>query len=345
MSKIKDRFTDVSHPTAFTGAARIARSLKKPFKQVRKELEEEPAYALHKPVRKKFARLPTKGHVKFDTLQADLADLQKIKQHNDGYRYLLVCVDVYSRMLFARPLKQKTGAEMVAALESIFEEHNFYPSTFITDRGKEFYNDQVKALCKPLFITHASPSTEIKAAMAERAIRTLKERLYRYFTHTNSYRWLEIIPKLVENYNKTPHTTTKLAPVLVKDGDIEEREGKESDVGETLEEGTVVRLSKTRHVFKKAYEESWTRELFVICEVLKTKPITYRIKTLSGKEPIEGRVYRKELQIAHDTKVYRIGDVLQRKRVRGREMILVTWLDYPSDPPSWIDAADFVNTE
>lgn len=344
MSKIKASFTDPAHITAFTGAARIARKLGKPFKQVRAILEEEDAYALHKPVRSKFTRLYTKGHAKYDTIQADLADFCKLKKYNDGYRFLLVCVDVYSRMIFTYPLKGKTGAEMVEALKTIFESEKFFPTQFITDRGTEFYNAQVARLFKKLYIVHASPSSEIKAGMAERAIRTLKERTYRYFTLKKTYRWLDIVPKLVENYNKTPHSITKIPPVDVKDGDIsEERKRKKED--DVLQEGTVVRLSKTRHVFKKAYEESWTRELFVICRVLNTNPITYRIKSLTGDEPIEGRVYRKEMQVAHDTKVYRIGDILQRKSVRGKKMMLVTWLDYPNSPPSWIAAQDFVNAE
>jgi len=343
MSKIKTQFTDVSNPTAYTGAARIAQKLHKPFREVRAILEEDDSYALHKPVRKKFKRLVTKGHAKFDTLQADLADFQKISQHNDGYNYLLVCVDVYSRMIFARPLKQKTGPEMVKALTSIFKENDFFPTIFITDRGKEFYNRHLSEFFKGLHVQHASPSSEIKAGMAERAIRTLKERVYRYFTHKNTYRWLEIIPQLVKNYNITPHSRTKIAPVEVSSGDIEEREGELSDIGDDLVEGTVVRLSKARHVFKKAYEESWTRELFVVAKVYKTKPVTYRIKTLDGRDIIEGKVYRKELQIAHDTKVYRISDILQRKRVRGKEKILVTWLDYPDAAPEWVDAADFVS--
>ena len=103
---------------------------------------------------------------------------------------------------------------MSDAFESIFSDFNEFPNSIITDRGLEFYNSKVQNVFLKYGINHYSTNTKTpwKASMAERVIRTIKSRLQKYFYKTKSKKWVEILPDIIANYNKTPHRTIGMAP-------------------------------------------------------------------------------------------------------------------------------------
>ena len=108
-------------------------------------------------------------------LQADLADLSALARQNDGNRYLLTCIDVFSKRAWAIPLKTKSGDCVKLAFEKIFEDE--IPNMIQTDKGTEFLKSTVQAMFKNYGIKHyTSENEEIKAAVVERLNRTLKTR-------------------------------------------------------------------------------------------------------------------------------------------------------------------------
>ena len=111
--------------------------------------------------------------------------MSNIEKHNDGYRYLLTCIDCFSRYAGAKPLKSKHGKQIVKVLEEIFEEQTC--KRIQTDKGTEFLNVHVRNLLKMYKVElWTSENEDIKAALVERFNRTLKTRMYKYLTANNT---------------------------------------------------------------------------------------------------------------------------------------------------------------
>jgi len=110
---------------------------------------------------------------------------------------------IYSWML---PLKTKTGVEVASALKEIFKERK--PDLLWTDEGLEFFNRHVKSLVE-LYTTE----NEEKSSVVERWNRTMKERMFKYFIANNTRRYIDILDRLVQNYNNTIHSSIKMTPV------------------------------------------------------------------------------------------------------------------------------------
>ena len=123
----------------------------------------------------------------------DLMDVQKLAKWNKGHRYILPVVDVLSKYALPIPIKNKTGAVMVQALQTLWK-----PQRVQSDDGTEFMNAKVQAFFKKHQVDHFSTQGDTKAALAEVLIKTLKTKLYRYFTAANTLTYLKALPLIVE---------------------------------------------------------------------------------------------------------------------------------------------------
>ena len=178
-------------------------------------LKTQDTYTLHKPIRRKFQRRRVIVGGKNHQFQADLIDLRALRNKNDGVSYLLTCIDVFSKYAYVIPLKRKTGRSLVKAFETIFKTGEV-PLRLQTDKGTEFRNRLFQTFLKKHNVHFfVSQNDDIKAAIVERFNRTLKERMWRYFTKHNTKRYVDILPNLVKSYNKTYHRSIKLAPAQV----------------------------------------------------------------------------------------------------------------------------------
>ena len=81
-----------------------------------------------------------------------------------------------------------------------------------TDQGKEFENKTVHAFLQKHGIKQFSVKSQFKASIVERLNRTIKIKMYRYFTDIGNYKWLDVLPKLIESYNASVHRMIGLAP-------------------------------------------------------------------------------------------------------------------------------------
>ena len=156
-------------------------------------------YTLHKPKRRHFRRNRVIVGGIDHQWQMDLADMQCMQKFNDGYRYLLVCIDVFSKYAWVVPLKNKTGLSLVEAFKIILASGR-KPEKIITDQGTEFFNKHFKALLKEEDIELYNTYNETKASVVERLIRTLKTRMWRYFTAKKTMRYIDMLPDLVYSY-------------------------------------------------------------------------------------------------------------------------------------------------
>ena len=195
--------------TGYTGLDQLysrAREIKPKIKKssIKIWLEKQPTYTLHKPARRRYSRNKIIVSGIDEQFQADLVDLQSLQEHNDGFKYLLTCIDVFSKMAWAIPLKSKVSKNIITAFQEIFSSGR-KPYKLQTDAGTEFVNKEVQKYLKSEFIDFFVTKSETKASVVERFNRTLKERMWRYFTKNNSYRYLDILPNMLENYNNSYH--------------------------------------------------------------------------------------------------------------------------------------------
>ena len=253
-------------------------------------------------------------------------------KHNEGHTFLLLVIDIFSKYGWVIPLKDKKGETVAEALKTIFEERK--PEKLWTDKGKEFYNKNVKDL-----IELYSTENEEKSSIVERWIRTMKEKMWKYFTDNNTYTYMDVLPELVEDYNNTVHSSTKFTPVEAskKKNELNVWRNlypdrlKIHDLTPKFSVGDEVRISKKKKTFEKGYTTRWTEEIFTITEIQNTNPITYKIADHQGEE-IDGTFYEPELQKTKQ-QVFRIEKVIKKEKGKS----LVKWKGYSDKFNSWVD--------
>ena len=193
MSEIlKSIYYNPKHSAGFASAKKLAEASGQSEKQVKEWLKSQPTYTLHKSARKNY---PTRHYIVHDIdhqWQADLADVSLISKKNKGYNFILTVIDLFSRYAWARPLKTKRGDEVAAAFKNIFSGGRI-PKRIQTDQGKEFENRHVRALFAEHGIELFSVNSAYKAAVVEHFNRTLKTKMWRYFTANLSEKWTQVL--------------------------------------------------------------------------------------------------------------------------------------------------------
>ena len=120
-----------------------------------------------------------------DQWSADLMDMLKVKQYNDECSFILMVIDVFSKYLWMRPLKTKTGESVKSALANILLEGRS-PTRIRTDKGREFKAREVQKLLKKYNIQHLYAQNGTKATVVERVIKTIKSKMSLYFAYKQS---------------------------------------------------------------------------------------------------------------------------------------------------------------
>ena len=344
MDRLKELYYNPSHSAGYASIDKLVKASGLPKAQVKTWLKAQPTYTLHKQARKRYPTRPYIVHDIDEQWQADLADVALLAKKNKGYHFILTVIDLFSRYAWARPLKTKRGEEVAAAFTSIFREGRI-PKRIQTDQGKEFENRHVRALFEKHGIELFSVKSAYKAAVVERFNRTLKGRLWRYFTAKLTQKWTDVLQDAVNAYNHSIHRMIKQRPVDVTPDtvdlvrDIPRRQPPQGKMD--LKVGDHVRISKVKSVFAKGYLPNWTEEIFTISRInTKYRPTTYTLKDYHGEE-IEGSFYRYELEpVIHEEDVYMVEKILRRQRRHGEGWVLVKWLGYPSSMNSWVRQSD-----
>ena len=177
-----------------------------PAGKVKDCLEGQDAYTLHRPVRCRFTRRKTIVSKLGEQWQCDLLDLSSLEKHNGGMKFVLTCIDVFSKVGYAYPLKNKSSTWVIKGLKAAFKKAGRVPRKLQTDKGREFLNKPVSELLKEAGVKHfTSENEDIKCAVVERWNRTLKERLWSYFTKHMTLRYVSVLPTLVSGCNRSYH--------------------------------------------------------------------------------------------------------------------------------------------
>jgi Integrase core domain len=348
LSKI---YYDLNHPAGFSTVDKLWKATNKriPKRNVLEWLQSQDAYTLHKPARKHFER--NRYHVDNidDLWQADLNDMQSLKKYNDGYNYILTIIDVFSKYAWMRALRNKSGAEVTRAFKSVFTESGRKAFHLQTDKGKEFLNKTFQDFLKAEGVKYYhSNNPDTKCAVVERLNRTLKTRMWRYFTSKSTYRYIDKLPALINAYNSSHHRTIGMEPKQVNRTNVLQvwryAYAGSSQGGHKAPKfsiGDTVRITRERKMFLKGYESMWSEEIFKIISVIKRRPTVYTLAAIDD-EPIEGTFYEHELQRVRvgASTLYKIDKILEVKGRGARRVVKVKWTGYPDSFNSWISASE-----
>jgi len=349
---LKSQYYDVAKPGSYSGVVKFWQSVKRdgnPLKlkygQVKGWLLKQQPYALHKPSKENFKRESIIVGEINEIWDADLMDMQKFGSKNKGYRYLAIFIDLFSRFLRVEPMKNKTSQEMLRVMQKVLDKVEV--KTLRTDQGKEYTANIVQEYLKSKGINHIIAYNVYHANYAERVIRTLKGRLYRFFTKKQTHKYIDDLDSIIDSYNNTKHSSIQMAPAQVTPDNQQELYEKLYLPAELKRErkrpvfqfgiGDKVRVSYARKPFKRGYQQNWSDEIFLVDKRIGSLPPRYRLVDLQ-LEPIKGSFYAQELQDAHDDGLYKVEKVLRYRTKEGKRQALVTWLNYPSKFDSWIDA-------
>jgi len=334
---MKKIYFDPKNPGSFGGVRNLANEAKVDKATAREWLSQQDAYTLHFPIRHKFKRRKTLAYGVNELWQMDLVDMQKYAKENRGFRYILTIIDVMSRFLRAVPVKNKTAGAIVDALKTVLKRAK--PKNIQTDDGTEFFNAKMRSLFKKHNIHHYSTKSGQKVAVLERAHRTLRTRMQRYFTKKNSHRYTNVLSDLVDSYNKTPHSAHGMKPadITVKDEpELYKRLYNQTQISKfRFKVGDLVRISKAQRLFRKGYLAGWTEEVFKITTRYPTNPQTYIISDLRGRE-IDGRFYAQELQKIAEPEFWAIEKILKTTGKGPSRRVFVKWVGFDDSFNSWI---------
>ena len=208
-STLLSLYRDHLKPGSLGGLTPFAKANKISMRRAREVLQRDLGYSLHKP-RCRFPTLLVVFGID-EQWTADLIEVINIAKYNRGYRYLLTVVDVFSKHAWVQPVKTKTGKGVTEAMAKILK-GSLKPISLQTDDGKEFYNKTFQELMKQKDLHHFSTSGDAKASVVESFNRTLKQRLYRYFTVQNTLNFVPVLQDLVRGYNRSYHRSIKRAP-------------------------------------------------------------------------------------------------------------------------------------
>ena len=130
---------------------------------------------------------------------------------------MIIFIDISSKFAWVVPLKDKKGVSIVYAFQKILDDSNRKPNKIWVDKWSEFNNNSFKKWLKDNDIGMYSIHNQGKSVVAERFIRTLKTKIYKYMTSVSKNLYIDKLDDIVSEYNNTYHRTIKMKPVEVKD--------------------------------------------------------------------------------------------------------------------------------
>jgi len=298
-------------------------------------------YEVYRPVKKEYPTRKSLSSGVDHIWTSDLMDMQLEAKENNGMKYGLVVLDMFSRYAWIVPIKDKTGDSVLVAFKSIIETSRRKPAKLWVDQGTECWNSKFRAYLKndiEMYTTYGQHG----AAIAERFIRTIKNVLWRFFTVNNGRNWVDHINDIVSAYNNKKHHTLGMSPnEAIRDENtaklrtINSQDRLVEKQQLPYKAGAWVRISRKKGAFEKGYYGNWSQAVYRIKEVLKTMPITYKLTDHRGDE-LKGSFYHSEILPTQVADHVLIEKVLKRRK----EQVFVKYMSYDNKYNEWRNVED-----
>ena len=349
-------YFDPKHPASFENPVRLYKAVKADGKyvishsQIKKWIQNKESYSKNKGVNRQFQRNRVIVSGIDDQWDADLASFISFSDDNDEYKYLLCVIDIFSRFAWIEIMKDKKAESIVSAFNKILR-NGRKPKRLRTDAATDFTSKKFQENLQNKNIIHFTTHSEKQANYVERFIQTIKSKIFRYIVEKNNPRYIDIIPQMVDSYNKTWHSGIQSEPVNVTTENekalwwqmywpkTEYIKKKKKKLVYKFNVGDAVRISYTRTAFAREYSMKWSTELFKIAR--KYNRLGLPIYKLNDwyNDVVAGTFYENELQLVNVTdNLFKIEKVLKNKGRGKNKKVLVHWKGWPKKFDSWIPA-------
>ena len=332
------------------------------FKDIQTWLQQHKSYSLHRRARRVKKRRKVIVAGIDDQFEADLASLNapKYVENNDGYQYLLVVMDIFSRYLWVKPLKNKFSTTVMKAFQQILKQNGRIPRKLRTDRGSEFTSEHSKQFFAGRKIIQIFTNNEQQANYVERVIQTLKKKILRYMIENNTLRYIDVLPKLVDSYNKTWHHGIRAIPNKVtkqmekrlwwqmywprEPYSAAEAKRRKKPVKFAFNIGNLVRMSLLKRAFNREYDQKWTGEVYrIVLRFVDQGIPLYKLQDYEGEEML-GTYYQNELQritVPGDT-LFVVDEIIGRRKRNGIPFVKVHYRDWSRKFDNWMKESDLI---
>lgn len=185
--RILRKYFNPKKPAAFSGPQRLFKVLNKSYpgmftiNEITQWLSDQDAYSLQKPIRHRFKNANVRVTTINEQWDIDLLSMDNLAGDNDGVRFLLCAIDIFSRKLYIKPVKNKMAKSVLEAMKELLQEAKTVKMR--ADKGSEFVNQWFKKLIKQLGIYFFTTQNPTKANYVERVQRTIKTTIYRLMRH------------------------------------------------------------------------------------------------------------------------------------------------------------------
>jgi transposase InsO family protein len=366
---LRNIYTNPSHPASFTGPEKLKQVVDREGirdisrKKIRSFLLKQDSYTVNRPVRHAFKRNHVVTRGISDLLDVDLSDFSRISKYNDGVTFLLTSIDVFSRVAFVRPLKNKKSDTVLKALTDILQESG-QVRVIRTDSGSEFKNRKMSKFLTENNIKHVFAAPPIKAGYVERLNLTLKRSIYTYLYSNNTFRYIDQLQYIVRAYNRRPHRSLgNISPIEVNKTNeatlfndmyinrpyrkilkqplppkIKKKKMSVPVSRYKFKVGQLVRISHSRRTFERSFDQKFTEEIFKVTHRLRKDNIPlYLLKDFNG-ESVKGSFYTSELQAVSKSRDdhFKIESIIKHRGKGQNHQVLVRWRGYPSTFDSWL---------
>lgn len=346
--EVRGRYTTLPNAESFSAPASVARQNNISRDRAARILSRVEAYTLHRQFRKQKRKNPYFIYYLRQSTQVDLLDMQKLADRNDGYNFILICIDCFSRRVWARKLLSKHARRTVPAMKSILDEmgRQMQPDQIFADSGSEIKNNQMRRLLRSRDILLVHPNSEVKAGMVERVIRTMRGILSKDMTDRETFRWVDNLPLVVQRYNNAIHRSLDGLTPNQAELDVNKNRVVSALRGHYFKSmepankkpkfaiNDIVRVfGNYGNRFARGHEEQFSRELYKVATVYRRMPVVmYDLREVDGGDLVLGRFYESELQLSSDEEL-RL-HVLSRRIRRGVPQLLVRFRGFRE--PEWI---------
>ena len=370
-------YKDVKNPYAFSSAIDLYKHSKQyipnlKLSDVKTFLSGQDSFTLFGNFRRKYLKRAVFISRPGLFLTSDLADLSNLSEYNSNVRYLIFILDTFSRKLDIFTAVDKKSTTISNYFNDFLIKQSYNYRYLWVDEGREYMGETLKTLTDKFNIKPYHVKSRIhKAAIAERCIRTIKNRIYKYMNFYNTNRYIDVLQDIVRSYNNKKHWgLCHLTPNIVHRIDdvkyilpelsklIYKRKflnygklGKKylnigpplfsDSIDNTFELSSYVRvLSLTgESTFYKGYQPLYTIEIFKIRRIVAGPPQTYRIEDLKGNR-IDGTFYKQELRKVQLPTHFKVEKVLKSKVINGEKYNLVRFVGYSELFDEWIPSED-----
>jgi hypothetical protein len=353
---IENNYVTPPHPTALSGISKLSEYYQLPKERIANILSNVDSYTLHREYHKPRVRNPFYIYHLRQQVQVDLIDMQQLSRFNNNYNYLIICIDCFSRFVWVRAVKTKHHNEIIPQMIDIIASMGQKPESIFCDKGAELKNQYMIQLLRKENIKLMHPNSELKAAIVERANRSIQNLIYKYMTENQTRNYIDTLQLIVEAYNNRPHRSIdKLSP-----REAELPENAERTVGALRQHYTDCLRPKfrTKHKigdtvrykidygnrFARGYNEQFSNELVTIDDINRRMAIPmYQLRSADTGERIIGNWYQEELQ-SRNSQEFKIEKVLDRRVRRGVPEVFVKWLHFGDRHNCWIPENNVTRT-